>query len=64
MDEVTIECYIRSYHVYKEVWTALTGEEVICSRESENATDRYTVAVIKKKANNGIYINSQMQSYK
>ena len=35
------------YHVYKEVWETTVGESLVCKRESENASDRYAVAVKK-----------------
>ena len=38
-------CCVRGYHVYREVWAAAVGEVLICERESDNASDRYTVAV-------------------
>ena len=34
---------------HKEVWIALIGEELVCIREPENATDRYTIAVTKNE---------------
>jgi hypothetical protein len=38
--------YIRSYHVYKEVWETAIGIKVlICEREPDNASNRYAVAV-------------------
>ena len=43
-------CCIRGYHVglYKEIWEAVVGEALVCGREPENASDRYTVAVKKE----------------
>ena len=40
-----VERRVRGYHVYKEVWAAAVGEELICEREPDNASDRYAVAV-------------------
>ena len=40
-------CCTRGYHVYKEVWGAAVDESLVCERESENASDRYAVAVKK-----------------
>ena len=34
---------------YKEVWEAAVGESLVCKREPENTSDRYTVAVKKEK---------------
>lgn len=33
------------YHVYKKVWVAAVGEELICERGPHSSHDRYTVAV-------------------
>jgi hypothetical protein len=43
-----VNCYIKGYHVYKEVWEASFEEALMCEREPDNASDRYTVAVIRK----------------
>ena len=45
---------IWAYHAYKEVWEAAVGESLVCEREPENASDRYTVAV-KKELSYDIY---------
>ena len=42
-----IECCVRGYHVYQEVWEAAIDEELICRPERSNAHDRYAVAVMK-----------------
>ena len=42
---------IRGFHVYKNVWDAVIGEELQCEREGQNTNDRYAVAV---KRNNVI----------
>ena len=42
------KCCIRGYHVYKEVWEAAVEESLVCKREPENASNRYTVAVKKE----------------
>lgn len=42
-----IRSCIRGYHVYRDVWTALIGEELIGSRQCKNSVDRYAVAVKK-----------------
>ena len=36
--------------MYKGIWTAAIGEELPCRRETNNVTDRYSVAVIKDDA--------------
>ena len=36
--------------MYKGIWTAAIGEELSCRRQTNNVTDRYSVAVIKDDA--------------
>ena len=36
------DCCIRGYHVYKEIWQAVIGEELECDREPDNSCDRYS----------------------
>lgn len=38
---------VRGYHMYKDKWAATLGEDLECTREPTNASDRYAVAVIK-----------------
>jgi len=40
---------IRGYHVYKKVWAATVGEAFVCEREPQNLSDRYAVAVKKRR---------------
>ena len=47
MDTFQKESCIRGYHIYRELWDAVVGEELECQREHSNATDMYAVAVIK-----------------
>ena len=49
-EEFEISSSVRGYHVYKHIWTALIGEELPCSREPNNSSDRYTVGVLKDGA--------------
>ena len=44
---------IRGYHVYKEVWTAVFGEELYTEREFGNVVDRYAVTVMKDSGETG-----------
>ena len=39
---------MRGYHIYKDVWRTAVGEDVECERDTNNAHDRYAVAVTKK----------------
>ena len=47
MAERELPCCVRGYHIYKTIWAATIGEELVCEREPTNAIDRYAVAVIK-----------------
>ena len=38
---------VRGYHVYKTIWDAAIGEDLVCKREPSNEHDRYTVAIKK-----------------
>ena len=42
-----MEMCVRGYHVYRRIWEAAINEELVCTREPQNSTDCYTVAVIK-----------------
>lgn len=38
---------MRGYHVYKDIWTAVVGEEFPCKRETSNTFDPFAVAVMR-----------------
>ena len=38
---------VRGYHIYKDIWDAVIGEELQCEREPDNRSDRYAVAIKK-----------------
>ena len=38
---------VHGYHIYKNVWDAVIGEELQCERELDNESYRYAVAVKK-----------------
>ena len=38
---------MRGYHIYKDIWDTMIGEELLCKREPDNRSDRYAVAVKK-----------------
>ncbi len=42
----SVEAMVRGYHAYKDIWTAVVGEELPCQRELERA-DPFAVAVLK-----------------
>ena len=41
-----IDNVVRGYHVYKDVWDAHIGTELLCLPESSNREDHYAVAVM------------------
>ena len=38
---------VRGFHVYKDVWRPVIGEELRCQREEDNPRDPYAVTVTK-----------------
>ena len=42
-----INCCVRGYHVYHRLWTATVGENLTCTREHTNESNRYAVAKMK-----------------
>ena len=45
MEEFERVCCIRGYHVYRHIWEAHVGENLVCERQPNNETDRYAVSV-------------------
>lgn len=41
---------VRGHHIYKDIWSPVLGEELECTRESDNSSDPYAVAVKKASA--------------
>ena len=39
---------IRGFHIYKDVWEPIVGEELECKIEDNNEHDRHAVAVMKE----------------
>ena len=39
---------VRGYHVYKDVWDTVAGEEMLCKAEPQNSSDRFAVAILKE----------------
>ena len=48
MASFLVEAMVRGYHVYKNVWTTVVGEELPCQREDGNRADPFAVAVIAR----------------
>ncbi len=46
----SVETMVRGYHTYKDIWTAVVGEELPCQRERANPRDPFAVAVLKDEA--------------
>ncbi len=46
----SVEAMVRGYHTYKDIWTAVVGEELPCQREMANPRDPFAVAVLKDEA--------------
>ena len=40
----SVEAMVRGYHAYKDIWTAVNGEELPCQREDGNRVDAFAVA--------------------
>ena len=38
---------MRGHHIYKEVWTPVTGEVLSCARETVNLHDHFAVKVLR-----------------
>ena len=43
--ELVTPCCIHGYHVYREIWMAILGEQLICERGIGDATHQYAIAV-------------------
>ena len=44
---IEVETVTRGYHVYKEIWTAMLGEALTCTREADNFHDQFAVVIMK-----------------
>ena len=62
MDELNVEMCVRGYHVYRRIWEAAINEELVCTREPQNSTDCYAVAVIKDGRIVGTYPEKYLAS--
>ena len=40
------ESCIQGFHIYKDTWSPLIGEQLKCTRETNNPLDRYAVVVV------------------
>jgi len=47
MDTFVMESVVHGYHVYKEIWSSVIGEELQCICEIGNIYDLYAAEVVK-----------------
>ena len=45
--DLTIESVVRGHHIYKNRWTPVIGEILLCEQEWDNVEDQFAVAVVK-----------------
>ena len=46
-EEFVVDSVVRGHHVYKDVWTPYTGEELTIAAEESNSHDQYAMAILK-----------------
>jgi len=46
---ITFKSFITGHHVYKEVWSPVVGEDLICLPEPENSHDKYAIKILKNE---------------
>ena len=46
MESFETESCIRGFHIYKYIWSLLIGEQLKCTRATDNPLDHYVVAVV------------------
>ena len=39
----SFDSYARGYHAYKNIWNPVDGEILVCTRETDNSNDTYTL---------------------
>ena len=47
-DTFQLDSVVCSYHVYKDIWTTIYGEELQCAREVGNMQDLYAIGIVKE----------------
>ena len=53
MEERVLESCVRGHHIYKDIWSPVIGERLVCERERHNTHDRYAVAVKRESTTVG-----------
>ena len=43
----TLNSVVRGHHIYKDIWTPMIGEELVCRWEVGNIYDLHTVAILR-----------------
>ena len=52
-----VECYIKGYHAYKDIWVPEINEKLQARMEPENLVDKNAVCVLKgDNRENDIYV--------
>ena len=44
LHDLTVDSFIRGYHVYKDIWVPIIGEVLFCEQEPGNEEDRFAVS--------------------
>ena len=50
MASFSVEAMVRDYHVYKDIWATVVGEEFPHQHEDGNRADPFAVAVVRGEA--------------
>ena len=43
----SLKSYARGYHAYMKIWNPVDGAVLVCTRETDNPHDNYTVSIIR-----------------
>ena len=46
---VEIHSYVRSYHIYMNIWDVQVGQELLLKHEPDNSEDSHAVAVLNEE---------------
>ena len=46
-DSFSFNSYARDYHAYMKIWNPVDGVVLVCTRETDNLHDDYTVSIIR-----------------
>ena len=47
-DTFQLDSVVRGYHMYKDIWTTIYGEELQCACEVGNVQDLYAIGIVKE----------------